>query len=492
MVIKNQKTSKPKRKRIYYPDEQGQQREIYVSPKDDDLAVENFRTVVNAHVRVRDHGGELSKLELGLQNNLLPHHRKTLVKIKFIPGTIEERSLTLSQLVEDWFADKAGIKDATIAVYRQYSGLLVEHFGGDTLLCNIGYAEAKGFIPYCLKDRTAGTGTLDNNTVHRCFRWVKPFFGCAVDAGHYTVSPFAKVKNVKYDKKQSQEHVPVERIEQAIAACEDNIEFRLYLALGGYEGFRVGEMKDLTFDDFHHKQRGIIIRVPVTGKTGTRDVPMFSEFKPYYEEAVKHRKGGQKYLFECYRKLKDFRSIATLVRKKIIKAGLEPWRLLSDSLRGSCMTRKERSGKFTQKDMDAIFGNSEAIRQSTYIHDREVEDYAGLGGLSDSEVSSDESVKKSPLNSPFSGGFSGFLAGMKYVVECRMMFFDICKKFCPEQGISEDLFNQVMAANSVAGEIATFINSLLSERYDDPPRKVSLLSFLWEFGRNVGKALYLF
>jgi hypothetical protein len=135
-----------------------------------------------------------------------------------------------------------------------------------------------------------------------------------------------------------------------------------------------------------------------------------------------------------------------------------------------------------------MFGNSETIRHGRYVHPRTEEGYAGLGGLPDS----DESVKKSPLISPFSGGLSDFLAGMKYAVKRRMMFFDICKKFCPEQGISEDLFNQVMAANPVAGEISMFINSLLTESYDDTPRKVSLLSFLWKFGCNVSKALHLF
>ena len=339
------KTQTTKRNRITYPDAQGVRREIYLSAKYDDLVVENFRTLVNALVRVRDYGGELSAFEIGLQENLLPDLRKTLIEKKLIIGKIEERSLTLSQLIEEWFENKTGINEETIKIYRQYCGCLVEYFGGGTLLYTIDHTKANGFIPYLMKHRTVKTGTLKNNTVCRCIRWVKPFFNYAVDSGHLTVSPFAKIKNVKYDKTQSQEHVDLERTAQAIAACGDNIEYRCILALGRYQGFRPSEMNDLKFDDFRKVGTGIIIRVPDTGKTGTRDVPMFPDFLPYYQELLNHRKEGQVYVFAHCRKddVKDFRNIATPIIKKIKKAGIKVWDNFFNSLRGSCITDKENS-----------------------------------------------------------------------------------------------------------------------------------------------------
>ena len=378
-------------------------------------------------------------------------------------------------------------------MYRQYCGYLVEYFGSGKLIPSITPSEAKGFLPYLLKERTVDTGTLGNNTVHRCFRWVKPFFDCAVDAGYLTVSPFGKVKNVKFDKTMSQEHVSVERLEQAIAACRGYGEYRLAMALGGYQGFRPSEMNDLTYDDFKPYEGGILIRVPDTGKTGTRDVPMFPEFLPYWEEALKQRKEGQLYLFEHCRQVnvKDFRNIATPIRKKLAKAGVGLWHLFFDSLRGSCITRKENSRKFTKKQMSAMFGNSEDVRQSNYIHEMEKEDYAALGGLYDPAVLPGEPVKKSPLISPFWGRNLDIFAYLKELAERRVTFSDICKMVCKERGIDEDLYGQVIAVNPVVGKISSFINPLLVEVYDDTPRKDSWFFFVWKCGYVVMKSLSL-
>ena len=482
-----------KRNRITFPDGQGKRDEIYLSAKYDDSVVENFRLVVNGRVRVRDCGGELTKLERDSLDNLLPALRKKLIEKKLIEGTIEERSLTLSQLIEEWFDHKTGINAETVAIYRQYCGYLVEHFGAEKLISSFTHLEAKGFIPYLLKNRTVGTGTLENNTVHRCFRWVKPFFDGAVDAGYLKVSPFAKVKNVKFDPKQSQEDVSLERIGRAIAACGDNREYRLAVALGGYQGFRPSEMNDLTFDDFTTSKSGILIRVPETGKTGTRFVPMFPEFLPHYKEALKHRKAGQKHLFEHCRKddVKDFRNIATMIRKELVKARVKLWKLFFDSLRGSCITRHENSKKFTSKQMTAMFGNSEGVRQTNYVHGMKDEDYAALGGLYDSAALPDESVKKSPLFSPFSGRFSDILSYLDELAERRMTFSDLCKMLCKERGVDEELFNKVIAANPIVSKISSFVNSLLIEAYDDTPRKVSWFSLVWRCGNVVSKALLL-
>ena len=492
MQSKTQQTTK--RNRITFPDLQGVQREIYLSAKYDDSVVENFRSVVNALVRVRDYGGYLTKLERDSRDNLFPDLRKKLIEKKLIEGTVEERALTLSQLIEEWFEQKVGIDPETETIYRRYSGYLEEYFGSGILIPDITHTKANGFTAYLLTKRMVGTGILKNNTVHRCFRWVTPLFDSAVDAGYLTVSPFANVKNVKFDPTQSQEDVSLERIERAIAACGDEWEYCLAVALGAYQGFRPSEMNDLTFDDFTPSKRGILIRVPDTGKTGTRDIPMFPEFLPYYEEALKRREAGQKWLFPHCRKddVKDFRNIGILINKKLVKAGIERWKLFFDSLRGSCITRHENSKKFTSKQMTAMFGNSEGVRQTNYVHGMKDEDYAALGGLYDSAALPDESVKKSPLFSPFSGRFSDILSYLDELAERRMTFSDLCKMLCKERGVDEELFNKVIAANPIVSKISSFVNSLLIEAYDDTPRKVSLFFLVWKCGHVASRAMFLF
>ena len=299
------------------------------------------------------------------------------------------------------------------------------------------------------------------------------------------------VKNVKYDKTQSQEHVELERIAQAIAACGDNLEYRCILALGRYQGCRPSEMNNLKFDDFKKVGTGILIHV--CGKTGPRDVPMFPEFLPYYEELFNHRKEGQVYVFAHCRKyrFKDFRNVGTSIRKKMEKAGVKKWALFFDSLRGSCITDKENLRRYTVKQMDAMFGHREDTRQGHYIHDMPEENYAALGGLSDPVAVLGGSAKNSPLDSPYLGGISGIFAYLNDLAERRMTFSDLCKMLCEERGFDVELFQQVAAVNPAVGKMSSFINSLLLEVWDDTPRKVSWLYLVWKCSHVAGKAAML-
>ena len=138
-----------------------------------------------------------------------------------------------------------------------------------------------------------------------------------------------------------------------------------------------------------------------------------------------------------------------------------------------------------------MFGNSERVRQSHYIHDESDEDYAALGGLYDSAVLPDESVKKSPLISPYFGRIWDIITHSGEFADERMTYSDLCKMLCKERGVDEDLFNQVVAANPVVGKISSFVNSLLIESYDDTPRKVSWFSLVWKCGSVVAKSLLL-
>ena len=122
-----------------------------------------------------------------------------------------------------------------------------------------------------------------------------------------------------------------------------------------------------------------------------------------------------------------------------------------------------------------MFGNSDAVRQGSYVHDMPEEDYTALGGLSASAVSPDEPDKKSPLDSPFSGGISGIFAYLKELGDRRLTYYDLCKMLCEERGVDLELFNRVAEANPVVGEMASFITPLTEEAYAETPRKVSWL-----------------
>jgi hypothetical protein len=193
------------------------------------------------------------------------------------------------------------------------------------------------------------------------------------------VSPFAKVKGGPTTTPERVYYVSSEEIETAIKACGADVELAGILALARYAGLRIpSEIKDLRFTDFEDScfSNGTgIFRVPVSGKTGTRRVPLFNELIPHLKAIQEKSKPEQEFVFEKYRSCKN---IGTLIKKKMQKAGLKVWEKFFINQRSSCQTDKERLG-WSRSVMDAVFGNSEAIRIQHYIQPLPDEDYAKLG-----------------------------------------------------------------------------------------------------------------
>ena len=113
----------------------------------------------------------------------------------------------------------------------------------------------------------------------------------------------------------------------------------------------------------------------VSGKTGKREVPFFHELRQHYDAVVAAAKPGQEYVFETYRHCKN---VGTLIKKHMKRAGLEVWDKFFINLRSSCITDKVRLG-WSRSLLDAVFGNSEQIRNKHYVQPMPLADYAALG-----------------------------------------------------------------------------------------------------------------
>ncbi|MDR2642351.1 MAG: site-specific integrase [Planctomycetaceae bacterium] len=171
--------------------------------------------------------------------------------------------------------------------------------------------------------------------------------------------------------------MPKQIILSLVCACEDEPELSGALAFARYAGLRVpSEICDLKFSDFTFDEFGKkgIFKVPITGKTGTRTVPFFSELQPYFLMLYNARQPDQEFVFAKYRK----RSINTLARKKVLKKGLPVWVKFFVNLRSSCITDKSRLG-WNRSLMDAVLGNSESIRLGHYIQPLPDYEYSMLG-----------------------------------------------------------------------------------------------------------------
>ena len=162
-------------------------------------------------------------------------------------------------------------------------------------------------------------------------------------------------------------------IERAIASCS-HAELRGILAFARFAGLRIPcEIRELKFSDFDRVNN--LFRVDQSGKTGQRRVPIFEELFPFLDVLQTEAKPDQVYVFEHFR---NCRNIGTLIKKRMGKAGLVPWVKFFVNLRSSCITDKERLG-WPKSVMNAVFGNSEAVRLGHYIQPMADEDYGKLG-----------------------------------------------------------------------------------------------------------------
>ncbi|GHT36477.1 hypothetical protein FACS189427_08160 [Planctomycetales bacterium] len=485
---------KGKRQRITYTTDSGQCREITLSSRYDNSVVEDFRSLVKRLSDVRRFGGELSRQDTQRLENLLPELRKKLIDCGLINGKVDERVPTIVKLIEQYKSTRVGIKDASLDVDKRIFNYLVEYFGGKKRIDLITPAEAGGIRNYLMNERTVRRGKLKPSSANRAIRAIKPIFRFAVDCGYIAVSPFAKVKSGSIISLERQEYISVERIEEAIAACGNDIELRGLLAITRFQGLRIpSEVRDLKFSDFLTVKTGMIFTVPVSGKTGRRKMPVFSEFVPYLTELQQHRKEGQEYLFEKYRRVKasgkiEFVNIGALIRKKMKRAGAPVWEKFFLNLRSSCITDKERLG-WSRSLMDAVFGNSEQIRLKHYIQPLPDEEYAALGNSS--AVQSEKLPEKLPAVLPVFTSLECFLTGIQTVFRRRINFSDIADIVLTKRGISKEVYNEICFANPVMGEISEFVNTLFADSYDDTLKRVSPFSIILQFIKNAVKVYSL-
>jgi len=93
----------------------------------------------------------------------------------------------------------------------------------------------------------------------------------------------------------------------------------------------------------------------------SREVPIFSELRPFLEEAWEQAEVGQEYVITRYRGNANLR---TQLQKIIKRAGVTPWPKLWQNLRASRAT--ELAGVFPGHVASAFLGHSERVAQKHY------------------------------------------------------------------------------------------------------------------------------
>jgi hypothetical protein len=153
-------------------------------------------------------------------------------------------------------------------------------------------------------------------------------------------------------------------------ACRDDYD-RLLLALARFCGLRISsEVKGLRFCDFTDTE----IRIHQDTKTGARTVPLFAEVRGIYDRVVNLRKvtGHFSPGELVFAELRNYRQ---RIVRAIRSSGVEQWTKLFINLRSSCITDMVER-RYSEKMLDAMFGNSAAVRSRHYIQFRKEKEYA--------------------------------------------------------------------------------------------------------------------
>jgi integrase len=379
MENKSKSKSKLRVRRITFTSRQNERREISVSHRYTESLFLEFKELVKLLSDTVRFGTRLSNRDALRVESLPLELRKKLITCNLIKAKLDEKIPMLSQLIEQYKVTRSGISPHSQSLDRRIFNYVIEYFGKDKRIDLITPAEAAGIRPYLMNEREAGHGKLCKSSTNKAITAVKPLFNFAVDCGYLSKSPFAKVKGGPTTTPERVYYVTYEEIELAIGACGDDVELAGVLALARYAGLRIpSEIRELRFTDFDASCFSTgegLFRVPLSGKTGTRRVPLFRELVPYLKAIREKSKPEQEFVFEKYR---SDRNVGTLIKTKMQKAGLKIWEKFFINQRSSCQTDKERLG-WSRSVMDAVFGNTELVRIQHYIQPLPDSDYAKLG-----------------------------------------------------------------------------------------------------------------
>ena len=322
---------------------------------------EAFRVRLEALVGRRITGtldDETARWVAGLEDGT---HAK-LAAVGLVPP--RNRSVTtLGAFLTDFFKS-VEVKASTATTYDQTRRVLVEHFGADKALSNIGPVEADKWRQW-----QKGLGLADS-TIARRVKSARQMLRVAVRWKLIGENPFADVRAGSMANKARQHFIGREAAQRVIDACPD-AEWRLLFALSRYGGLRCpSEHLALAWADVDW-DRGRM-RVP-SSKTehleggDHRFIPLFPELVPYLQDALELAEPGAVHVITRYRRPNQ--NLRTQLLRIIARAGERPWPKLWHNLRSSRQTELEE--QFPTHVVCAWLGNSEIVARAHYLQVRD-------------------------------------------------------------------------------------------------------------------------
>lgn len=227
----------------------------------------------------------------------------------------------------------------------------------------------------CRKFLEAEKTTQNEYTLTSLLKAVGNVFRLAVEKEWIQKNPFKGLVERHEHNEETEFYVTREMIGATMRFATTDAQ-RFALILGRFAGLRIpSEIRFMRFGDFKEDT----FTVHEDTKTGKRVVPFFHELREPFHKLRYGKRDGD---FVFPRSLVNPGYLGHRFRLKISEANIDlcglgpgvPWPRFFVNLRSSCITDYSNLG-YSEKTLNAIFGNSEQVRKKHYIQMRKRNEY---------------------------------------------------------------------------------------------------------------------
>jgi len=341
--------------------EKGKQRTLYLGRDFTSGSADRVARIVTDILTSRNRGDSVP-LEILRKIESLPERvQRSFEKHGLIDGVT---SRSLEDLLESFYITKEHLKPGSQNCYKQFGNLLLSFFGKDKKIVEISKLDGERFL--CTLRKTHAVCTVSRGT-----KSCRTIFKFAVESGWLPKNPFAGISAGPDFNLDRQFYIDRQTICKVMEHCRDDYD-RLLLALARFGGLRISsETQQLRFCDF----TDTVILVHRDTKTGAREVPHFGEIREIFDRIVGNLGKNVQPADFVFANMGSKNSIRYRILSVIRGSGVKPWAKLFVNLRSSCITDCVERG-YSEKMLDAMFGNSAVIRSRHYVQFRKEKEYA--------------------------------------------------------------------------------------------------------------------
>lgn len=254
-------------------------------------------------------------------------------------GLIEApKRAALGEFLRSYILSRPDVKPATLEVWQQPCRNLTEFFGDDKPLRHITTGDCDQFKAWLLTQELAAA------TIAKRLSFARTFLHVARKHKLIEENPFSEVKIPTANVSLRQRFIVRESVRKLLEAATPT--WRIIIALARFGGLRCpSEVLSLEWRHIDWEQNRISVPSPKTDRydgKGSRTIPLFTDLKPYLQDAFELAESGQTHVVSGNHLAKaqgpkGWRNcnLRTTFEKLVKRVGLEPWPRLFHNLRSS-------------------------------------------------------------------------------------------------------------------------------------------------------------